>query len=338
MTQIRRGVLFGVVVFFSFLVGGIVQARPAVRISLPPMLESLPLAFASEWGIFEEYDVSVELIGITDNQERSSALLTGNLDAILGDVTRSLLDISGGWDVVITGAASSRPQTGSLRVALLGHESFGIDSFDSLVSSGLMIGTNYRSDYEYLLDEVMIDHGSADAWMSRYMYFNDMLQVAIWFGAETIPAAVLPEPYISYIANYTLPSGRIPVIVTLSDFSSIEVPPVPIVFNRTFVRRNPDTVERFFAAYAAAIERLNATPREELIEVGIDVVLSLFFQGANKDTIPQESIDAITIPYFNPLTPLDRALFDLIGGWMKDKGYLRVVPEYDDAVDHRYLP
>ncbi|MCK5213699.1 MAG: hypothetical protein KAQ74_07185, partial [Dehalococcoidia bacterium] len=90
-----------------------------MRFSLPPVLEALPIAFADAWGLFDAHGVDVELVGITDNQQRSAAFITGNLDGLIEDITRSILDWSTGADVLITSTAALRPQTDSIGLALL---------------------------------------------------------------------------------------------------------------------------------------------------------------------------------------------------------------------------
>lgn len=336
MILLRRAALF---LLLLLLLSTIAMAdETTLRISLLPVYEALPIAFAQEWGLFADAGISVEIIGITDDQERSTALMTGNLDAVMEDMPRAILDHAGGWDVLITSAAASRPQTGSISLGLVTTESFGIDSIDALISSGQPIGTTYRSDYEYLLDKLLAAHGLTDGWMNRYVYFNGVLQIAVWFGARSIPAAVLPEPYISYLATYHPVNGEPIQIVTLSDF--IEVDPLPevVVFQRGFVTDHPDIVVAFYSAYAEAIERINKTPRDRLIDEGLNVVIPLFFEGADPASIPQEVLDAIVIPVFDWPVKTAHEEFDDVAAWMKSKGYIIDLPSYEDLVDPRFIP
>jgi len=336
MILLRRAVLF--LVILSLLSVIAMAEDTPLRISLPPVYEALPIAFAQEWGLFADEGISVEIVGISDDQERSTALMTGNLDAVMEGVTRAILDHAGGWDVAITSAAASRPQTGSISLGLVTTESFRIDSIDGLISSGQPIGTTYRSDYEYLLDRLLAAHGLSDGWLNRYMYFNGVLQIAVWFGAQSIPAAVLPEPYISYLATYHPVNGEPIHIVTLSDFSEVDPLPSVVVFQRRFLVDHPDIVRAFYSAYAEAIERINETPRDRLIDEGLDVVIPLFFEGADPASIPEEVLEAIAVPVFDRPDEPSRAQFDDVAGWMKEKGYIIDQPAYKDLVDTSFLP
>ena len=335
MVWIRRAVLFCFLISLSTAVTG--ETTPSLRFSLPPVLEALPIAFAQEWNLFEAHGVSVELIGITDNQQRSAALMTGNLDGMMEDITRSILDATTGGNIMITSAASSRPQTGSIALALTSLESFQLNSLDALLASGYSIGTIYRSDYEYLLERLLADRQDGDAEPMQTLYFHDILQMAVWFGAGTIPAAVLPEPYASYLATY-YPAGGQPIrLVIHDDFSETGVLPSVIVFQRRFVENHPDAVEAFYAAYVEAIERINGTPRDELIDLGIDIALSLFFQGADRTTINQEVLDTIPIPIFDAPSALGQTDYDGILTWMLSKGYVYMAPAYREITDFQFI-
>ena len=335
MVWIRRTLFFSFLISVSIAATG--ETAPPLRFSLPPVLEALPIAFAQEWGLFEAHGVSVELIGITDNQQRSAALMTGNLDGMMEDITRSILDATTGGDVVITSAATSRPQTGSLALALLSPASFRLGSIDALLASKYSIGTIYRSDYEYLLDRLLADRQDEDAEPNQTLFFHDILQMAVWFGAQTLPAAVLPEPYVTYLATY-YPTGGQPIeLVIHDDFSEIGVLPSVIVFHRGFVEDHPEAVAAFYAAYTEAIERINGASRDELIDLGIDIALSLFFQGADRTTINQEVLDAIPIPVYGPPSVLDRSNFEAILAWMLRKGYVFVEPTYEETTDFQFL-
>lgn len=335
MVWIRRVVLFCFLISFSMAVAG--EATPPLRFSLPPVLEALPIAFAQEWGLFEAHGVSVELIGITDNQQRSAALMTGNLDGMMEDITRSILDATTGGDIVITSASSSRPQTGSLSLALLSPASFRIDSINALLASGHSIATIYRSDYEYLLDRLLVELQDEDVEPVKTMYFHDILQMAVWVGAQTLPAAVLPEPYVSYLATYCPVGGQPIEFVIHDDFSETGGLPSVIIFQRAYVEDHPEAVEAFYAAYTEAIERINDTPRDELIDLGIDIALSLFFQGADRTTINQEVLDTISIPVFDVPTVLEQTDYEAILAWMLNKGYVYVSPTYDEITGFQFI-
>lgn len=335
MRRVRYVVLFCLLII-SMAVAG--ETLPTLRFSLPPVLEALPIAFADAWGLFESHGVNVELVGITDNQQRSIAFSANQLDGLFADVTRAIYDASIGSDVLITGAAALRPQTDSIGMALLSPVSFHYETFGALISAGQAIATIYRSDYEYVLDQYLQETLGREARSVRTMYFNDMLQMAVWFGAQTLPSAMLPEPYISYISTYHPPDGEPIALNVLADLSYLGPLPTLVVFRSSYVEDNRMAVEAFYAAYTEAIERINNTPRDVLIDEGIDIALGLFFLGADRTTINQEVLDVLTIPYYELPGTLPKELYESVEQWMLGKAYVYTLSEYEDLVDFQFIP
>jgi ABC-type nitrate/sulfonate/bicarbonate transport system substrate-binding protein len=336
MVWIRRVAVFCFLVLLSMPGGA--ETVP-LRFSLPPVLEALPIALAHEWGLFEAHGVSVELVGITDNQQRSAALMTGNLDGMMEDVTRSILTATTGADVVMTSVSGSIPCEEGFALALTSPKSFRLDSLDAAIAANYAIATIYRSDYEFLLDRLLDSLYGKDAESVRTMYFHDILQTATWFGAQTLPVAMLPEPYVTYIATYVPPTGGQPIeLVIHDDFSTTGVLPAVTLFQRSYVEQNADAVRGFYAAYAEAVERINATPRDELIEDGIHIVVPLFFQGADVATVGQDVWDALMIPTFELPAALAEETFDEVLAWMIEKGYVYDKPTYEQLTDFQFLP
>ncbi len=335
MPHLRRVAL--VCLLLAVAVAGATTAT-TLRISLPPVLEALPIAFAEAWGMFDAAGLSVDVVGISDNQERGTALLTGNLDAVMSDVTSAMLDYCTNQSVIVVATAGSTPQSGSYSLVLASNASFGPPDVDGLLASDQIVGVTYRTDEEYLLDEFFAAHGQPRAWMTRYSYFGDMLQLAVWFGAQTLPVSILPEPYYSYISTLIPASGTPMRLVVLSDFSEFAAPPRVLVFRQDYVKQHPDAVATFLRVYRDAVTRMNETPRDEIINVGLDVVIGLFFQGADKTLIQPQTLDAMSIPHFELPGPLSEDVFDSVTDWMTHKGYLNEDVSYQEFTSFGLLP
>jgi len=318
-------------------VSGFAESLPTVRFSLPPVLEALPVAFAESWGLFEAHGISVDIVGLTDNQQRSIAFSANQLDGMFADISRTIYDASIGSDVLITSAATLQAQTDSLALALLSPAFFRYETLDDLLDTGQPIYTIFRSDYEYVLDHYLQDELGLNPRSVRVAYYNDLLQMAVWLGAQSLSAAMLPEPYVSYIETY-YPAGGSPIdLNVLADLSGLGPLPTALVFRGAFVDEQPEVVEAFYAAYVEAIERINATPRDELIDEGIDIALGLFFQGADRTTINQEVLDALEIPYYDLPCPLDAAIYEDVLEWMRGKAYVMTEPPFEDISDFQFV-
>jgi ABC-type nitrate/sulfonate/bicarbonate transport system substrate-binding protein len=314
---------------------GAAATTTTLRMSLPPVLEALPIAFAEAWGMFDDQGLSVDLVGITVSDIRSQALHGGSLDVVMSDLTSAVLDYLMDRSVVVVAAAESTPQTGALRVVLASHVDFGPNTLEELLQSTQYIRVMCQTNEEYLLDQFFRANGSREP---RVSCFNDMVWLAVLFGGKSLPIAVLPEPYYSYIAAVVPPSGVPLQLTVLSDFTAFSALPRVVLFRKAFLDQHPDDVATFLRVYDAAVERLNATPRDEIISVGLDVVLGLFFQGADKTLIQQQTLDAMSIPQFARPAPLSEEVFDSVTEWMADKGYLDTPPTFGQLTDFSLLP
>ena len=208
-----------------------------------------------------------------------------------------------------------------------------------LLASNQLIGILRQSDYEFMLDCLIENTPGGAERTAGFSQFTDMLQVATMLGAQWLGSAVLPEPYVSYIAAYAPPGGEPLKLVLLSDFEGLVLPPSVVLFRQSFVDSHSEAVEAFHAAYSEAIVRFNQTPRDELVGTGLDIAVALFFQAANVDLIGQHVLDALPIPTFEPLGMLERHEYESIVYWMMSKGYLYgSLPDYDKSVDWQFLP
>jgi hypothetical protein len=149
---------------------------------------------------------------------------------------------------------------------------------------------------------------------------------------------VLPEPYITYISNYPLPGGGgLPEFVHLSDFDGIEQLPSVIVFRRPAVEERGELIDDFYEAYREAVDIVNASDRDELIEMGIERALALFFPGVTEESIPDGILDSFLMPRFSEPEMLCQKQFDDVATWLVGKKYARSSPSYEDMTTDRFL-
>ncbi len=340
MPWARRLALSLVVLGLAFPCLGAPGALPKLRFSLPAMMSCLPIAFGESWGLFEKHGVDVELVGLSDNEERNAALLAGDIDGMICDVTAAVLLLAGGNDVVITSAAHGGDQTGSL--ALLSPKSYRIDSIEALYATGkqgFKVATLYRSDLEFETDQLMQSLGYPIGDGDLYSYWTDMLQLAVYFAGQMVPAAVLPEPYITYISHLTVPKTlELMEFTHLSDFEGITPLPGVIVFRGTTLKEKADAIARFYDAYREAIAAVNAASRDELIQSGIGVAISIFFPGVSPDTVPPAMLDNFVIPKFEETGPLDPQQFADVVAWVNLKHYAVCHLSYAAVTTNQFLP
>ncbi len=334
---------FIIVIFLLVLAGlALIAHGEAVqlRVSLPPVMGSVPIALANSWGLFAKHGVNVQVIGLSDNQARSLALMAGNIDAMVCDLTTAVLLYTSGTKIVITSTAYTPTQSGSL--ALLSQSYFHINSIPDLLAQ-TQAGSNLKSiaitpmsNIEYDLDTLMHHLGYKIDPDKDYSYWYDLLQVATFLSLGSVYAAVLPEPYITYISNYPSVTKH-SHLVHLSDFTGVDLLPSVVVFRRDFVNAHPDMVTRFYAAYRDAVNRINSSTKDELIALGINEALTLFFPGMSKDAVPPGIMDTFTIPRFPLPGMVSKEEFDAVINWVNAKRYTWKHPSYEELTTNRFV-
>lgn len=336
MSHARRVVLLCTLLAVVWVPGA--AAATTLRISLPPVFEALPIAFAEAWGMFDAEGLSVDVVGITESDARMNAFCTGSLDAMMSDVTSGVVASAKSRSAVVVASAESIPQTGSFRLALVSYAEFGPADTDALLASSDRVYAMLQTDDEYLLDQFFAAHDAPRAWISRYSDALSYINLSTWLSLRMVPMGVLPEPYYSYVTTFVQPSGVSAPLFVVSDLSEFVLPPRVVLFHEEFIRKHPDDVATFLRVYDAAVERINATPRDELIGTGVDAVVSLFFPGADTTTIQLQTLDAMSIPVFESPEPLSEEVFDSVIAWMGERGYVSQPPSFESWTDFSLLP
>lgn len=330
-------ILLALVAFFSCVLGADLSQ---LRISLPPGMGSLPIALAQEWELFEEYGLAVDLVGLRDNEARNLAIYAGDIDGMVCDVTLAIMLASIGADIVITSTAYRSEGTGSL--ALLSQSYFNIDSVGDLLartqrgSDLKSIAILESSDIEYHIDMLLASLGYPVDSDKYYSYWNDMVQLAAFLSMGSVYAAVLPEPYITYLNNL-LPTSANMSLVNLSDFDGIDLLPSIIVFRRAVIEEKTELVERFYAAYREAVRMLNGSSQEEVISMGTSEAVRLFFPGLKEDSVPVGIMDSFEIPQFPQPQMLSEKEYENARLWVAGKHDEWQCPSYEEITTDYFL-
>ncbi len=341
------------------------QELPTLKLSLPPMIESFPIAFAQDQGIFEAHGLTVELFGIANRRDRNLALFTGSVDGALTDITSVLQLLSAEAKLKITstayemippqppegngeegeggeGGEGEEPAPGPHRYTLLTHHFSGIRDLDTLLqrldgSRSRRIGLLRETDIEYQTDLLLESRGLAVDGDTHYTDFEDLVLLATLLGQGSILAAVLPEPIGSYLEYITEAEGT--PVVPLSNFEDQPLVPSIWAFQEALIEGNPELLENFYAGVHEVLEQLQNTPREEVIEVGLDAALAFFFPGLSREDLPpgaEEFLQEYLIPDFPLPRGLAPAEYQGVADWAVKKGYISEGIPFERAYSSRY--
>lgn len=335
MTRTRRLVAPFAIILILILLTPHTTAEPLLqlRISLPPEMGALPLAFGHDWGVFIEHGVDLQLVPMADKHSRVAALRAGAIDGMLTDLPTAILLALDGIDLVITSTAFL-PQAGS-HLALMTQRASEVTSIADLLGEPAAGDERHRIHLPYLsaihfqTDRLLYQLGYSVDTGHNYQDWPDMLAMATNFAIMPtwLRAVVLPEPYITYLVNFLPALIYGAEIIILSDFATVEPIPSVVVFRRDSLEEKNEAIIRFYTAYHAAIARLNATTFDELLEEGINIAIALFFPGldlADPEAIPpKEMLAAVTIPYFDVPSLVSTQAFINVMDWLIAGGHAR---------------
>jgi ABC-type nitrate/sulfonate/bicarbonate transport system substrate-binding protein len=332
-------------------------ARPSqpLRVSFPLSVDSYPLKYGINQGIFERNGLTIEPLTMRGATERRLALASGELDCIVDDISTVIFGVANAQQSVVVTSTAFEMVNGGRALLLLGSGSNYMD----IQTTGDLLGgidSNWRNsialtartDVEYATDE-LLEQLSAEV-NPRYAYLEAADHVLAFehliFGK--VMAAVLPEPLATMATERnSIPNGGIlqpgDWAFVLSDYREIKIMPSIILFRKELLK-TPDRIQRFYRAYRETIDVLNETPEEASREIAIEIGQSMFaelYGPALGEWYPPEGFEELLdIPYFpQPRVLEQEGEFEVIVQWALQKGYIRSgrVPPYDEVVDPNFV-
>ncbi len=333
-------------VFLALLTPATALAAP-LRVSVPPLFGSVPVILASGegWGLFSEEGLEVALEPLPSQTARLQAFRARQVDILVSDLTLALMIVSQrDADAVIAGSTYSPSNLGQ-NVAppalLITPQRYSrISSLEELAreppTRRLNIGVPRQSDLEFMLDQLFLTAGHTPP-EQTYVGRDNLLDNANYLSIGRFHAGVFPQPYGQYLMAIDVPGD--PEFVVLSEFSNVFVPPTVLVIRRSLLEQRHAEVVAFFCSLERAVERVNSLSREDLLELGWQLVTQLFMPGHEPHTMAPEdrerverAIETLFIPDFPVPAPVDRESFEVVLSWARRKGYVRFPPEFDETV------
>lgn len=223
--------------------------KTAIKFAVLPILDSLPMYVAQQEGLFDKYDLDVELVPVSSGPERDQLVAANQIDGMINEVLTTILNNRTNKNVVIVRYARAATADTPL-FSIVASAQSGITSVDQL--KGVKIGISEGTVIAYLTDRMLQEEGFAP---------DDIVTVAVpkipdrvtLISNGELDAGTMPEPVASLLALQG-------AAVVLADNKYPEYSHSAIAFRNDFVESNPDAVKLFLAAIEEAVETINADP------------------------------------------------------------------------------
>jgi NitT/TauT family transport system substrate-binding protein len=220
-----------------------------LRLTLLPILETLPAYVADEMGLFAKYNIKIETIPAASAAERDQILAAGQADGVVNDLLAVVL--------------YNREQT-NLQVLRFAHQATAATPLYRIVAApnssiktvqdlkGVEIGVSQASIIQYVTDRLLKAEGLTNDEI-KYVIVPKIPDRLALISSGELKAATLPEPF----GTIAILNGAFEVT---NDTRHTEYGNSVLSLKKDFIEANPQAVEGFLAAWQEAVDLINAEP------------------------------------------------------------------------------
>ncbi len=296
----KRLTFLPITIMILLLLTGCAKEEPvaSLKVGMMPAVDAAPFYYAASAGLFEKFDVEVELVLFTSGQTRQTALQTGQVDGSMTDLVA--LVTNSAWEIGLKGTLSTDGLFPLLAVS-------GYEDRESL-RAGLM----EISVTNYLLDAYL-----ADDYDLEKVFINEIPTRLEALVAGNLDIGIFPEPFASIGARRGLEKVLFPGIPE----ESLNI----IAFSDAALQEKKRAIQRFHRAYAEAVAEITEEPQR-----AVDALLESI------PNLPPDIGGEIAMPsYQAPGLPDDGFIAEIIA-WTGNLTGRQYDLDPDDIVDRSF--
>ena len=290
--------------------------EPAVlRFAVLPILESLPMYVAEKEGLFQKYQLKVELVPVASAPERDQVFAAAQVDGMINEaLVTALINKDQVRAQVVRYARTATRQDALFSIVASGKS--GITNVESL--KGVEIGVSQATIIEYLTERLLQAQGFSQQEIKTISIPKIPDRINL-LGTGELKAATLPEPPVTLAV---MQGGK----VVLDDRTLPELSFSTITFRKEFIDQQPENLRGFLAAIEEAVALINAGP---------DKYGDLLVE---QKVVPPQLAGKFKVPPFVTAGVPSEAQWSDMLAWAKDKKLLTQAVAYSSSVNDRFLP
>jgi len=314
----RRIVVLLVGVMLASLLVGCVPVKPddnKLKVSLIPVLDTIPVLVAQQNGYFKEQGIEVESVPVKSPQEQNALVQAGQVDGMLTDLV--VVGIFNKQAPQVKAVYTSRrPFPDAPLFRILASPKANINGPADV--KGVPIGISQNTVIEYLTSRLLEGAGLKP----EDIKVEEVNAIPVRFEQllnGNLKAATLPDP----LAQGAIAAGA---KLVADDTKRPELSQSVLAFRTEALNNKPNTVKKFLVAWEKAVKELNAHPEK---------YQSLMIEQGR---VPKSIENSYKMPPFPEKgVPSESEVADVLA-WMKAKGLVARDVPYQDMVDKTYLP
>jgi len=314
----RRIVVLLVGVMLASVLVGCVAVKPEdnkLKVSLIPVLDTIPVLVAQQNGYFKEQGIEVEAVPVKSPQEQNALVQAGQVDGMLTDLV--VVGIFNKQTPQVKAVYTSRrPFPDAPLFRILASPKANINGPADV--KGVPIGISQNTVIEYLTSRLLEGAGLKP----EDIKVEEVNAIPVRFEQllnGNLKAATLPDP----LAQGAIAAGA---KLVADDTKRPELSQSVLAFRTEALNNKPNTVKKFLVAWEKAVKELNAHPEK---------YQSLMIEQGR---VPKSIENSYKMPPFPEKgVPSESEVADVLA-WMKAKGLVARDVPYQDMVDKTYLP
>jgi NitT/TauT family transport system substrate-binding protein len=297
---------------------GCVAVKPEdskLKISLIPVLDTIPVFVAQQNGYFAEQGIEVEGVPVKSPQEQNALVQSGQVDGMLTDLV--VVGIFNKQSPQVKAIYTARrPFPAAPLFRILAGPTSTIKAPEDL--KGVPIGISQNTVIEYLTSRLLEGRGLKPAEIKG----EEVNAIPVRFEQlmnGNLKAATLPDP----LAQGAIAAGA---RLVEDDSQRPELSQSVLAFRLDALQNKPDTIRKFLIAWEKAVAEINAHPEK--------------YQGLmiEQGRVPESIKNSYKMPPFPGRgVPNEAEVADILQWMMAKELVSRDVP-YADMVDLSFLP
>ena len=290
--------------------------RPAaLKVTVLPILEALPMYVAQQQGYFAARGVAVEVITASSAPERDQLIASGQVDGMVNELLGAILYNREQIQVQVVRYARTATSEAAL-FRILASKQSNIATVEGLKHAP--IGISQGTIIDYLTTRLLEAEGFKPEEIKTVAVPRPADRVALLNSGE-LKAGMFPEPQ----AALTVQQGAVPV---LDDTRHPRYSFSVLTFRSAAIDQRPQAVRAFLAAWEDAVKKINEDPsswRSLLVD---------------KKMLPAPLAQSFQVPSFATLGVPSAAQYQDMADWAKARNLTAAVPPYERVVNASFLP
>jgi len=274
----------------------------SINIGVMRVMDSFPIFLAEELGFFADEGLDVTIEVFSNATERDTFFqVSSSMDGMLFDLVSFSNFINAGVDIVavsdIHGFAS-----------IIGAP--GIYTLNDLVGNNVLMAFN--SAMHYILYTTLVRGGINPENVTMQAIPSLPTRMEMLLNNQAA-AATLPEPFVTMALN-----NNLNVIATTHE---LNINPFLIGFRREVTIEKEQELRAFYRALNRAVDHINASSREDLIDLFIDL-----------SNFPEPLRATMEIPQFNRFNTISATNIESVFTFARQHGLLEIDVNVQDLI------